>query len=62
MHCEIPLFHSELEWQFSFGLCIYDFCIPLDFLGIMDLKKIEKGQENVQRPYQRPHLNFIEIL
>ena len=51
--------HSELEWGFSFGLWlglntihipIYDFCIPLNFLGIMDLKKIKKGQENFQRP------------
>ena len=46
-------YHSELEWGFWFGFWqgwiithIYDFCIPLDFLGIIDLKKIEKGQEN----------------
>ena len=29
---------------------IHDFCIPLDFLGIKDLKKNKKGQKNFQRP------------
>ena len=40
---------------------ICDFCIPLDLLGIMDLKKSGKDQENLLRPYQRPHFNLIEI-
>ena len=28
----------------------YGFCIPLDLLGIKDLRKNKKGQENFQRP------------
>ena len=45
--------HSEVEWDFWFVNFLWcnpvqkqDFCIPLRFLGIKDLKKIEKGQRN----------------
>ena len=42
--------HSELEWDFCVGWFwgvkkntdTYNFFIPLDFLGIKDLKKIKK--------------------
>ena len=45
--------HYELEWEvwlrFWLGgntTRMHDFCIPLDFLGIKDLRKNKKGQEN----------------
>ena len=53
--------HSEVEWDFWFVNFLWwnpvqkqEFCIPLHFLGIKDLKKIEKGQRNFWRPHQRP--------
>ena len=54
-HCA----HSEVEWDFWFVNFLgwnpvqkQDFCIPLHFLGIKDLKKIEKGQRNFWRSHQ----------
>jgi hypothetical protein len=49
--------HYEPEWEFWLGFWLggntthtHDFCIPLDFLGIKDLKKNKKGQIFFQRP------------
>ena len=57
----ISVMHSEVEWNFWFVNFLWwnpvqkqEFCIPLHFLGIKDLKKIEKGQRNFWRPHQRP--------
>lgn len=36
--------------MFSVEILVNDFCIPLDLLGIKDLKKIEKGQRNFWKP------------
>ena len=40
---------------------IHDFCIPLDFLGIKDLKKNKKGQKKFQRPEPRPQLHILKF-
>ena len=41
--------HYEPEWKFWLGFWlggyIHDFCIPLDFLGIKDLKKNKKAKK-----------------
>ena len=51
--------HTTMNRNGNFGLVldwggnatqIHDFCIPLDFLGIKDLKKNKKGQIFFQRP------------
>ena len=47
----ILLYHSELKWQIRLGnyswgynAPIFHFCLPLDFLGAKDFKKIIKGR------------------
>ena len=48
--------HYEPEWKFWLGFRlggifnithIHNFCIPLDFLGIKEPKKNEKGQKKI---------------
>ena len=53
--------HSELKWQIRLGnyswgynAQIFHFCIPLDFLGAKDFKKISKDRQRSERPNQRP--------
>ena len=53
--------HSELKWQIRLGnyswgynAQIFHFCLPLDFLGAKDFKKIVKGRQRSERPNQRP--------
>ena len=53
--------HSELKWQIRLGnyswgynAQIFHFCLPLDFLGAKDFKKIIKGRQRSERPNQRP--------
>ena len=55
------LVHSELKWQIRLGnyswgynAQIFHFCLPLDFLGAKDFKKIIKGRQRSERPNQRP--------
>ena len=40
------------KWWNTTLIC--DFCIPVDFLGINDLKKIKKGRKKIWRPRPRP--------
>ena len=53
--------HSELKCQIRLGnyswgynAQIFHFCLPLDFLGAKDFKKIIKGRRRSERPNQRP--------
>ena len=46
------MMHSEVEWDFWFVNFLWwnpvqkqEFCIPLHFLGIKDLKKMKKAKE-----------------
>ena len=41
---------------------IHDFCIPLDFLGIKDLKKNEERPKYFSKAIAKATATFIEIL
>jgi hypothetical protein len=41
---------------------IHDFCIPLDFLGIKDLKKNKKRPKKISKAIAKATAPFIEIL
>ena len=62
-------FHYEPEWKFWLGFWlggnnthIHDFCIPLDFLGIKDLKKNKKRPKKFSKAIAKATAPFIEIL
>ena len=42
--------------------CIHDFCIPLDFLGIKDLKKNLKRPKKISKAIAKATTQFIGIL
>ena len=61
--------HYEPEWKFWLGFwlggnttLIHDFCIPLDFLGIKDLKKNKKRPKKFSKAIAKATATFIEIL
>ena len=61
--------HYEPEWEFWLGFWlrgntthIRDFCIPLDFLGIKDLKKNLKRPKKISKAITKATAPFIEIL
>ena len=61
--------HYEPEWEFCLGFWlggnttyIHDFCIPLDFLGIKDLKKFLKRPNIFSKATAKATALFIEIL
>ena len=61
--------HYELEWEFWLGFWLggnntymHDFCIPLDFLGIKDLKKNLKRPKIFSKAIAKATALFIKIL
>ena len=62
-------YHSELEWNFCVGfswegLQVTHMVFAYHWTSQVSRtsEKIKKGQENFQRPQQRPQIHFIEIL
>ena len=60
--------HSELKCQIRLGNYswgynpqIFHFCLPLDFLGARDFKKIIKGRRRSERPNQRPGTEEVKF-
>ena len=61
--------HYEREWTFWLGFClggntihIHDFCIPLDFSGIMDLQKNKKRPKKISKATDKARATLFEIL
>ena len=53
-------FLARLIVWLKYYSCTYDFCIPLDSLGIKDLKKIKKAKK-ILKGHTKDHTSILKI-